>query len=59
MATPLEEQILIGFRVRLEESGMVPTELVDELVSLASPGNGSSAESFLIAIKTKTGEQPI
>jgi hypothetical protein len=59
MATPLEDQILIAFRVQLEESDAISPKLIDELVSLASPDKSSSAETFLKAIQTKTGEQPV
>lgn len=59
MATPLEDQILNGFRLRLEESPAVPTELVDELVSLVGRQSASNPEAFLAAIKTKAGEQSV
>lgn len=59
MAAPLEDQILNGFRLRLEESRAVPRELVDDLVSLAGSERACSPEAFLGAIKSKTGEQSV
>lgn len=59
MATPLEDQILHGFRRRLEESSAVPTELVDALLSLVGRESASSHEALLSAIKTKTGDHSV
>jgi hypothetical protein len=59
MATPLEDQILRGFRLRLEEATAVPNELVDALVSLAGGTSAPSPHALLGAIKSKTGEQSV
>ncbi len=59
MVTPLEDEILKGFRRRLEEASVVPNELVDELVSLAGGASAPSPQALLGAIRSKAGEQPV
>jgi hypothetical protein len=59
MATPLEGEILNGFRQRLEEAAAISDALVDELVTLAASVAAPSPQSLLGVIKSNTGEQPV
>lgn len=59
MATPLEDEILRGFRLRLEEATAVPNELVEGLMSLVGGTSAPSPQALLGAIKSKTGEQSV
>jgi hypothetical protein len=59
IATPLEGEILNGFRLRLEEAAAISDVLVDELVALAAGASPPSPQSLLGAIKSKTGDQSV
>lgn len=59
MIGPVQSQVLLEFRRRLEASADVPNDLVEELVSLADRGHlPTNDDAFLRAIKAKLGGQP-